>query len=363
MAENKLYLAIGEEAVRGVKESTAVGFVPLLNSGIPKMEFDDKRRKEFRGEDSLKGDTAVLRMGQKWSASLEMPFFTEAGSVKGGVGTVLKHLFGHSTSAQNGLTGQYTHMMYPVADPFSGSSLWSKALTLNLNINEGATVKNWPFVGGRVKSVSFVQDAGSSLKASVEVFGQKKDPVTAAIAGEVFPAENLRCDYNNLKVYTGGVTRVGTAPDYTDFTFASATQLKPDKISVKIENGMEDVLRLSGLDYPDRTRMGQFKVSLEMTVDWEDPASGFSSVAEFNSWAASSSSSNFCLHWDTATQAGTGDNHALYIDMPVMQRMGGVPDYNLSKDPMITLKYEGLYDSAVANYMVGVLLKNTAAAV
>ncbi len=86
MAENKVYLAVGEEAVRGVKESAAVGFVPLLNSGIPKMEFDDKRRKEFRGEDSLKGDTAVLRMSQRWSASIEMPFFTEAGSVKGSVG-------------------------------------------------------------------------------------------------------------------------------------------------------------------------------------------------------------------------------------------------------------------------------------
>lgn len=363
MAENKVYLAIGEEAVRGVKESAAVGFVPLLNSGIPKMEFDDKRRKEFRGEDSLKGDTAVLRLGQRWSASIEMPFFTEAGSVKGSVGTMLKHLFGKATSAQQGLTGQYNHMMYPVADPFSAPALGTRGLTFNLNINEGAVMKNWPFVGGRVKSVSFVQDAGNSLKASVELFGQKKDAVTAGLAGAVFPAENLRCDYNNLKVYTGSVTRVGAAPDYTDFTFAGATQLKPDKVSVKIENGMEDVLRLSGVDYPDKTRMGQFKVSLEMTVDWEDPASGFSSVAEFNSWAASSGSTNFCLHWDTGTQAGTGGNHGLYIDMPVMQRMGGIPDYNLNKDPMITLKYEGLYDGAAANYMVGVLLKNTASAV
>lgn len=363
MAENKVYLAIGEEAVRGVKESAAVGFVPLINPGIPKMEFDDKRRKEFRGEDSLKGDTAVLRQGQRWSASVEMPFFTEAGSAKGGVGTVLKHLFGHATSAEEGLTGQYSHMMYPVADPFSASALGSKALTLNLNINEGAVMKNWPFVGGRVKSFSFVQEAGSSLKATVELFGQKKDSVTAALPGAVFPAENLRCDYNNLKVYTGAVTRVGTAPDFTDFTFAGATQLKPDKVSVKIENGTEDVLRLSGLDYPDKTRMGQFKVSLEMTVDWEDPASGFSSVAEFNSWAASSGSTNFCLHWDTGTQAGTGANHGVYIDLPVMQRMGGSPNYSLDKDPMITLKYEGLYDGAVANYMVGALLKNTAAAV
>ena len=35
MAENKIYLALGEEASRGVKESTAVGFIPLLSPGIP----------------------------------------------------------------------------------------------------------------------------------------------------------------------------------------------------------------------------------------------------------------------------------------------------------------------------------------
>ncbi|MBI5586816.1 MAG: hypothetical protein HY889_00440 [Deltaproteobacteria bacterium] len=363
MAENKIYLAIGEEAVRGAKESAAVGFIPLLNPGIPKMEFDDKRRKEFRGEDSLKGDTTALRFSQKWSASVEMPFFTEAGSVKGSVGTVLKHFFGHATSAQEALTGQYRHMMYPVADPFAASAIGTKALTLNLNINEGSVMKNWPFVGGRVKSIAFAQEAGNSLKVSAELFGQKKDVVTASIAGAVFPAENLRCDYNNLKVYTGALTRVGAGPDYTDFTFAGAVQIKPDKISVKIENGMEDLLRLSGLDYPDKTRMGQFKVSFEMTVDWEDPASGFSSIAEFNSWTASNGSTNFCLYWDTGTQAGTGGNHGLYIDLPVMQRSGGNPDYSLNKDPMITLKYEGLYDSAVTKYMMGVLLKNTAATV
>ncbi|MBI5599204.1 MAG: hypothetical protein HY890_05635 [Deltaproteobacteria bacterium] len=363
MAENKIYLAVGEEAVRGTKEAATVGFVPLLSPGIPKLEFDDKHRKEFRGEDSLKGDTTVIRMGQKWGGSLEIPFFTEAGTTKGMMGTILKHFFGKVTSAQNGATGQYRHMLYPVADPFATANLGSKALTLNMNINEGATQKNWPFVGGRVKSISLEQEAGGSLKLSVELFGQKRDTVTAELGGAAFVAENLRCDYNNLKVYTGTITRAGTAPDFTDFTFGSATQLKPDKISVKIENGMEDVLRLGGLDYADKTRMGQFKVSLELTIDWEDPASGFSSADDFNAWIAGASSTNFFLHWDTGTQAGTGDNHGLYMDIPIAQRMGGQPDYNLEKDPMVTLKYEGLYDSTTAKYLVGLMLKNTASAV
>ena len=333
MAENKIYCAIGEEATRGTKEATTVGFIPLLNSGIPKMEFDDKRRKEFRGEDTVKGDTLAIRMGRKWSGSLEIPFFTESGVAKKFIGTLLKHFFGKVATAQNGITGQYNHIFYPVADPFATANLGNVALTLNLNINEGTVMKNWPFVGGRVKSLSFDQEAGNHLKFSAELFGQDQAATTAEIGGAVFPLENLRCDFNNLKVYTGTITRVGTAPDYTGFTFASATQIKPDKISVKIENGMEDVLRLGGLDYPDKTRMGQFKVSVEMTLDWEDPATGFSSVDDFNAWLAASSSTNFCLHWDTGTQAGTGDNHAFYIDLPIMERKGGEPDYSLDKDP------------------------------
>lgn len=362
MSNNRIYAAIGEEAQRGVKEAQTVGFVPLLNPGIPRLEFDDRKRGEFRGEESVKGDSAVARMSQRWGASLDIPFFTEAGSAKGMSGTIFKHFFGKAVSAQNGATGQFCHMFYPVADPFASSNLGTRALTLNLNINEGASQKNWPFVGGRVKGLRFQQEAGSNLKVTAELMGQRRDAVTAEIGSPVFAAENLRCDYTNMRLYTGSVVRTGSAPDFTDLSFPGAVQIKPDKVMVAIENGMDDALRLSGVDYPDKTRMGQFKVTMELTIDWEDPASGFSSADEFNRWVGSSGSTNFVLHWDTGTQAGSGGNHGLYLDLPRMSWSGGEPDYKLEKDPMITLKYEGLYDEAVG-YMVGMLLKNTAASV
>lgn len=363
MANNRIYVALGEEPVRGTKQSASVGFVPVLNPSIPKAQFTDTLRKEFRGDDAVKGDTAVIRNGQKWSGTLDVPFFTEAGSVKGMMGTLLKHFFGKATSTQNGATGQYGHMMYPVADPFDAANLDTKALTLNLNINQGTAMKNWPYVGGRVRSLTFDQQAGSSLKLTAELMGQYRDTVTAEIGSPVYAAENLRCDYNELKVYTGPVTRIGTAPDYTGFTFAGATQIKPDKISLKLENSMEDVVRLSGANYPDKTRLGQYKATFELTIDWEDPASGFSSVSEFNSWMASAGSTNFCLSWDTGTQAGTGDNHGMFIDLPVIQRMGSEPSYAINKDPMVTLRYQALYDATNAKYLAAVLLKNTASAV
>ena len=362
MAENKIYMALGEESTRGTGEVTTVGFIPLLGPSIPTLEFDDKKRKEFRGEDTVKGDTTVIRMAQKWGASLEMPFFTEAGTTAGMVGTLLKHFFGTETATQRGATTAYSHMLYPVVDPFATANLGTKALTVNLNINEGASMKNWPFLGGRVTALTFDQEPGQHLKVTAEMVGQKRDTITSELGSATFAAENLRCDYNNLKVYTGTITRSGTGPDYTEFAFGSATQLKPDKISVKVENGMEDILRLGGVDYPDKTRMGIYKVTVELTIDWEDPSSGFSSNDEFASWISSSSSTNFCLEWDTGTEAGTSFNHKMVLDIPVAQRMGGEPEYDLEKDPMITLKYEGLYDSSTTKYVIGCFLQNTATA-
>lgn len=362
MSNNRIYAAIGEEAQRGIKETATVGFIPLLSPGIPRLEFDDRKRAEFRGQESVKGDSAVVRMSQRWGASLDIPFFTETGSAKGISGTIFKHFFGNAVSVQNGSTGQFSHTFYPAADPFADANLGARALTLNLNINEGPVQKNWPFVGGRVKGLKFQQEAGSNLKVTAELIGQKRDAVTAEIGSPVFAAENLRCDYTNLSLYTGDITRIGTPPDLTDFSFVNALRIKPDKVMITMENGMDDVLRISGLDHPDKTRMGQFKVTMELTMDWEDPVSGFSTADEFNRWAASSGSTNFILHWDTGTQAGTGGNHALYIDLPKMSWAGGAPDYKLEKDPMITLKYEGLYDADLG-YMACVLLKNTAVAV
>src|SRR3990172_8814873 len=136
MAENKQYIAVGEETTRGTPESTTVGFIPVTAFALPTMEFDDKDRAEFRGESTVLGETTKIRMSRKWSGALEMPFFTQGGTVSGIVGTLLKHFFGDVTSAQNAATGQYLHMMYPVADPFATAALGTKALTLNMNFNE-----------------------------------------------------------------------------------------------------------------------------------------------------------------------------------------------------------------------------------
>ena len=365
MAENKYYVALGEEAVRGTKEITTVSFLPLLT--IPKLKFEPKDEPQpgMRGAQSLMGNVAMRRMSRAWSGDMDLEMHSEGGTVKGGFGTVIKHFNGKVNSAQNGTTGQYYHMGYPVADPFATANLGTKALTLNENASEPPNLKNYPWIGARPKDLTFSQEPGQSLKLTPNFFGQYRDAPETAIATPVFPAANLRFDFSQCKLYTGAITRTGTAPDYTQFAFGSATQIKPDKLTIKLEGGKADNLRLEGLNYPNKTRFdNQVKASLEFTLDFEDPAAGFSSVDDLNAWFTSITDYiNFCAVWDTGVQAGTGDNHMLIIDLPVMFRKGAQPDRDPNKDPMITLSFESLLDITTTQYPWGIMLKNTATTV
>jgi hypothetical protein len=364
MTTNKVYLAVGVEAARGTPESTTVGFIPIESPASPVMEYEDLRKTEYIGEESSLGNTGFRRMSEKWSYTLEMPVFTEAGTTSGIVGSIIKHFFGYAGSAQNATTGQYLHMMYPVADPETASAgyVQNDALTLNFNISEGNTVKNHAYFGGRVNSLTFTTEPGQHLMMSAAMTGQGKIASGTAIATPTFAAENLSLRYSDLTMYYGTITKTGTPPDYTDYTFGSATALKHDKTVLTLEKPNIDKLRNAGVIYPDKTNWGQIKSTLELAIDFDDPSTGFSAVDDRNAFLAAPSSTNFFLHWDTGTQAGTGDNHSLYIDLPIMQRKGGDPEFTKENNPEITLSYEGDYDST-SKYIAGLLIKNTSTAV
>ena len=367
MANNQLYLAMSEDAIRGTPVAT-YGFLPILGGDLPTFEPDDKPRLEFRGEETALGDRYTRRMSTKWSYSPEIPFFTEAGTTKGMMGTILKHFFGLATSAQNGGTGQYYHMMYPMSDPFKAANLGTKSFTLYSNISAGtAAVKAQYFKGGRISGLTFKQEVGQILSLTPTMFGTTVLADQTAIATPAFAAENLRCNYNNLKAYYGAPTRTGTAPDYTEFASGTAVQASPDSLSISITNLFEDKIRLSGLAYADKTTLGKYAVEIEMGFDWDDPAAGFSSYDDYVAWLGSTgeSTTNFFYNWDTGTIAGTAgaDNHGLILDIPRCQRMGNTPSFTPDRDPLTTIKYKGEFDAATTEYICGCMLKNSATSI
>jgi hypothetical protein len=367
MASNIRYAAFGIEANRGTAEKTTVGFLPLTNGQWPQYEPVDERKNEYRGEQTALGAIGMRRMSRKWTYPCEFNAFTESGGGDAGiVGSIIKHCLGFGSSTQNGSTGQYDHMIYPVHDPENVASgyLGTTAITANQNTSEGDTVKNKPWIGGIVSGLTFSQEVGQLLKISAQMMGQTVGDSETLISTPTFPLEALRLDYSFLTCYTGTITRTGTGPDFTDFAFGSATQFCPDSFTLTIEAGKTDNQKLCGVDYPTKVRLGQYKITLSITTDWEDPASGFSSVDDYNLWLANISQTNFFFHYDTGTQAGTGDNHQLFIDIPVLQRIQSAgPDITLENDPMKTLEYEGDFDAATTAYIIGIMLKNTASSI
>lgn len=363
MSKKIHYTAFGEEAVRGTQEVTTVGFIPTTEPVIPVMEFAEEKRQEWRGEDVAQGNLEMRRLHQQWAASYAFPMFTEAGTTAGMIGTLIKHFFGKATSTQNAATSQYFHMFYKIGDMFATAGLGTKAITAIPNFSQSATTKSKPYIGGRVTSLKFSQESGSMGMMEIEMIGQKVGATAAELGSQTYAAENLRLDYNNFTLYTGTVTRTGTGPDFTDFAFGSATTIKPDSVSITLNNQVIDNTKLEGLDHPNSSKDGELAGTLEFTIDFEDPAAGFSSVDDWEAWLSGAGSTNFFLQWDSGTQAGTGDNHSLGVDLPICQRLGGPPTFSKEDESKITLTYEILVDASTTLYAAGLALKNTATTV
>jgi len=364
--QSNSFVAIGvEDGARGTAEKATVSFMPTLEVAPVVPDYMSRERdEELRGEDSRLGLYSTIRMGEAWSG-LSVPFlgYTEGGTEKSGIGTILKHCLGGDTTAQEGATGQHNHMFYPVSDPWYGGHVYLDGLTVNLNYFEGNTQKNHPYNGGRVTKLSFQQDVARPLVITAEFMGQKLDTAEAAISSPAFPAENLRLDYNNLVVRTGAISRTGSAPDYTDIT-SSANQIKPKSLSLELDPAYTDEQELDGTDTMGRTNVGKFRAKLTMELTYQTPGSGFSSVDEFNSFLAASSQIPILLTWDTGTIAGSSGakNHALIIDLPNCERMHGAPAPVQEGDPTVSLEFDCLVDSTTL-YAVGILLQNSASAI
>ena len=364
MAETEAFVAVGEEAARGTKESTTVGFIPVETLTLPPPDYMVKKRGQYRGEQTAEGHTEEIRMGEKWDGlSFDMPAYIEAGTVVGMVATLLKHFFGKAVSTVQGGTAAYAHILYPVADPFAAANLGAKALTFNMNATHEGVLKNHPYIGGRVSKLALKQEMGNHLIITPEAMGQKLATPEAGLSSPVWPDENLRLDYNNMALLAGAtVTRTGTGPGFTAVPTSTGKEVKCDSVNVELERGMSDKVVSDGTTSPGKTTVGIIGGKVSITIDFRDPSSDFSSVDEFMAWLAASSVTNFLFTWDTGIEADTGYNYMLVLDLPRCRRLGGMPDFPLDDEPTITLEYD-LERDATAKYAAAVYFQNTATAV
>lgn len=357
------YLALCEHADR--LDTNITGpylFLPTLSDVQPESDFTDKPRVEFRGQDTALGSVNVQRTEQKWSATIKCYWYPGKET-----GLLFKHTFGNSGARVLVDTTAYKGLLNPVAMPFgAGMPLGTKAIALIANTDEGGVTKSQLFGGGRVTSCKISCKGTDDIELEFTVQGWFIGPVDqAAIGGVSFPPANP-FNSSQYKAYIGGVpVRTGSAPNYTDLAPGTAVQFSPDSLTITINNGLKDKVVGNGIKGPTKTyRDTAFGYDVDCPVDYEDPASGFSSADEFKKLISGPAINNLFVVFDTGELAGAAtQTYTATLDLPrAQQKNPKKPDRSAEgKTPGLKMGFTSLC-STVTGYPVAMQLTDKASA-
>lgn len=323
------YLAICEETARGTKPGAPTWrFLPLIEGLAPKFAPKDEPRKEFRGQDTALGDASLYRKESQFTVAPK--FYLYPGAE---VGLLLKHLLGFAGNRSVVDTSAYTGILYPLTMPYgAGANLADKAVGYCPNIDRDGVTASQYFGGSRYKSLTLNIPANDDITISME--GQGAGPWVAAanqaaVAGASFPLDTLTYHGTMAAFYIGtGATRTGTAPDYTNLAPGSMVQFYPDDFELKITNGLDDVVTGNGVKGPSKTeRTGQFSVEASFGIDFRDPASGFSSIDEFEAiYSGVRTNSLMVVLTHTALAGAATQVYKEVIDIPLVSVSCDTPE-------------------------------------
>lgn len=362
------YLCICEETTRGTKPDTPDWlWLPVTGNLQPKFSPKDEPRKEFRGNDTALGDLTVRRVESQWTHTLECAWYPGAA-----VGLLLKHLLGkaNTRSALPSTNEEaYKGIIYPVDMPYgTGYPLEDKAIGLFVHTDEAGTTKAQYYGGGRVTKCTVSVKGTDDVKLSFELTGAGEwvgaVDQTAEALGTMPTVPFISCD---ALFYAGaGISRTGTKPNFTAIAAGSMGQMWPDDLTITITNGLADKLVINGIQGPSiTTRTAQFMVEAAMTIDYADPASGFSSADEFKRLFSGVATQALLLKLDNGViidQTGGTQTYQAFIDLPNMKLALEPPERNTEgKTPSIKLNYKSLYDTT-SNYPCGIFTYDLASA-
>jgi len=354
MAEQ--YLAIVEETTRGTDPTSGYIFLPVMNNLQPTVTYDDQPRKEFKGADTALGDSTVVRRSGQWTMSVECAWYPGAET-----GLLLKHTFGKvdtrvvvDTTAKKGI-------LYPLATLYgTGAELAHKAIGFVVNSDEGGTTKAQYYGGGRIKSLVISGEGTDDVKLTFEVQGPAEHIGTAdqtATAGATFPTA-APFSTDDCTLFIGaGITRTGTAPDFTDLDENTMSPFLPDSFTITITNGLDDKQVMDGNLGPNKTyRASQVAVSLVAPIDYEDPSSGFSSADQYKLEFTGPQTTSVLLKMDNGELAGSATElYSAVIDLANMKVSADTPERSSEGiQPTVNFNMDSLY-SAITEYPIGIM--------
>jgi hypothetical protein len=344
------YLTLVEETTRGTTPAGPYLFLPVISDVMPEFDADDKPRVEFRGQDTGLGDVTVVRREVKWSMKIKCYYYPGKE-----VGLLFKHLFGNAGTRSVVDTSGYKGLLNPILMPYgTGMNLGDKAIAIIANTDEGGVTRAQTYGGGRITDCKITCKGTDDVELEFSIQGAWIGAADqTAIGGVSFPGANP-FNSGEYKAYIGGTpVRTGTAPNYTDITIGTAVQFIPDQLDITISNGLKDKVVGNGVPGPSRTyREGKFKIDVNCPIDYEDPASGFSSADEFKKLFTGPATNNLVIVWDNGDLAGAATVHyTALLDLPyMMQKNPKKAERNAEgKTPSLKMGFESLF-SATTSY-------------
>jgi hypothetical protein len=340
------YLAIVEETTRGTDPTSGYLFLPVMNNIQPTVEYDDQPRKEFRGADTALGDSSVVRRSGRWTMSIECAYYPGAET-----GLFIKHCLGKSVTRTVVDTSAYEGIIYPLANLYgTGAELADKAIGIVPNTDEGGTTKSQYYGGGRVTSIVFTGEGTDDVKLTIEVQGPAEyigAVDQTATAGASFPAAAPFSTDDCLLYIGAGITRTGTAPDFTAIAPNTMPAYKPDSFTITLTNGLDDKTVMDGVLGPNKTfRSAQFSATAATPIDYEDPSSGFSSADQFKTIFGGPQTTSLLIVMDNGEAAGdTTTNYSTKIDLANLLFNPDTPQRQSDgTQPTVAFNFESLYD-------------------
>lgn len=129
-----------------------------------------------------RGIKRYRQLGLKAGGNVEFLVYPEGGGDKGGVGLLLKHVFGAISSGTYTAT-EFLHTFTPQDNLFvnlaAGTGLGiGTGHVFGITIHVGredtsGTIRDYPFLGNRIKSIAFSCGAGEEMKCTIDAVARK----------------------------------------------------------------------------------------------------------------------------------------------------------------------------------------------
>ncbi len=277
------YLALCEQTARNAMPVTpAYKFYPIEGKLDPEPTYKETPIKEWAGQDTAQGDVMADRSSTEFKFPWESRIFPSAE-----LALLLTHLFGGASApvplAAPNAAAQQT-IFNTVSQVYGdGAALADKALALLPHTNKPGTAITYSqaFLGFRFKDaeIDFKGGEFAKLKGTLTTGPWAGAAEQPAVPGVSFPS--AKAFRSAPKIYLGpGAILTGTAGAYTDFKPGTMLGGKPDDLIIKLVPGHEDRYKMNGEEGPSVTeKIGPWKISIDYTHDFDDPASGWSSYA------------------------------------------------------------------------------------